>query len=586
MFGKKKKGDLGNIVFPEYPLKKGKDKELPPLDIPKFSKADKSDKSKLPDLPELKLPAFSQTKKPEQVKKLPEPKPSSSLEKEISKEISKYAPPEVAKQKLEIKKPAPVFKKPEIKAMPVPVVKMPEKKPEVKQIVKPIAPKPAFKKPEIRQVAKPMPLVKPVEISHPIKHMFSKQDIKPIVIKPKLKQPMILQPSKVAKYEAHARKMMAKAKHIVKPVHHVKRHAIKIKHLHPVKLHKIKHEKARHPKVKQVYRALKHVTVKGPVKPKDKLTLKRIGIHVSDIAKQLSKYKSDSVTYSNFNSLRKTVEKEVASIKKMYHEFDSVQRDFKRTQLAFHKSKSEFENDLAKARSKLQDEFNEASKNIHHQLELARHSFSKHTEDSKKSFHSNIESTKTFTSKEVDEARKIMEKQLEDARKSMVAKQDAMLEKVDSKLAKLSSDNQELMKDLGRLSILDSKLNSKLDVSVYNQLVRKINELESNVEVNEGKLDNDLKVTVDYLRKLAEAFDNSIKTRQAITDRILYHEKVMQELYNMMKNKPKLDMNQYLEEYANEPPENPENDYMQDSTQEEAQEVEDMLSSNDEEPLS
>ena len=38
MADKKKKGDLGDIVFPEFPASKQNAKSLPLLDVPKFSK--------------------------------------------------------------------------------------------------------------------------------------------------------------------------------------------------------------------------------------------------------------------------------------------------------------------------------------------------------------------------------------------------------------------------------------------------------------------------------------------------------------------------------------------------------------------
>ncbi|MEK6830270.1 MAG: hypothetical protein AABY15_09205, partial [Nanoarchaeota archaeon] len=84
MADKKKKGDLGDIVFPEFPASKQNAKSLPLLDVPKFSKDQFKKKEPVKELPELKLPSFSPDKKQPEENKLPkfDKKP----------EVSRYAP--------------------------------------------------------------------------------------------------------------------------------------------------------------------------------------------------------------------------------------------------------------------------------------------------------------------------------------------------------------------------------------------------------------------------------------------------------------------------------------------------------------
>ncbi len=561
MADKKKKGDLGDIVFPEFPASKQNAKSLPLLDVPKFSK----DQFKKKELPELKLPSFSPNKKQEEKKQSEENKLPKFDKKP---EVSRYAPPHETKS-VEIKHPVFVKKETskEIAAIKQ-AVKMPEAKQQITHKIKSIPVRPKVIAPVVKHIeAKPMPAVQPriaVHIAKPKpepKPKYAFKPFKPLMIKHEEKiKPIIFPKSKPAvKKIEHAKHVdhgeAKKAIHhlVSHPKHHAKHkphHKIHIKVHHPPKIHKIRHEKMHARKIHPVVRALRHIIIKGPAKPRDRLTLKRLGHHMSDVAKNLEHLRSESVKYQNFNSLRKAVEKEVGSIKKIYHEFDNIQRDFKKEHLEFIKSKKEFFNDVNNARSRLQHDFESAKKAIAGDLAAARKSFSHHTESTTKSFHSNMESTKSFTSKELDNEKKVIRREIDDFKKIIARKQDEMLAKVNGRILKLTSDNEELMKDLGRLSVVDGKLSEKLDISVYNQLVRKINELEQNTAANESQLDNELKATVDYVRRLGEAFDNSVKVREAIKERLLYHEKVIQQLYETLKNKPKLDLNQYIDDYA------------------------------------
>ncbi len=600
MAEKKKKGDLGDIVFPEFPASKQNAKSLPPLDVPRFSKDEFKKKEPLKTLPELKLPSFSTGKKQEE-KKQPEEKKMPVFENK-KPEVSRYAPPhEHHAQKTAMPKPEeikkPVFVKKEV-SKEIAAIKQAVKMPEVRQQIKamPVKPK-VTAAPVIKHVeARPMP-VKPrvaVHVARPRpepKPKYAFKPFKPLIIKHEEKIKPItfakIKPTKIehAKHVDH--KQAKKAIHhlVSHPAHHAKHkphHKIHVKAHHPAKIHKIRHEKMHARKIHPVVRALRHIIVKGPAKPRDKLTLKRLGHHMSDVAKNLEHLRSESVKYQNFNSLRKAVEKEVGSIKKIYHEFDNIQRDFKKEHLEFIKSKKEFYNNVNDARSRLQHDFESAKKAIEGDLAAARRSFSKHTESTAKSFHSNIESAKSFTSKELDDEKRMIRKEIDEFKKMMGHKQDEMLAKVNGRILKLTSDNEELMKDLGRLSVVDGKLNEKLDISVYNQLVRKINELEQNTAANESQLDNELKATVDYVKRLGEAFDNSVKVREAIKDRLIYHEKVIQQLYEMMQKKPKLDLNQYIEDYAASDNHNNQEEYAQEdySTEPSAEELDNNEQSN------
>lgn len=556
MVDKKKKGDLGDIVFPEFPAAKQNAKSLPQLDVPRFSKDQFKKKEPVKELPELKLPIFSPNKKQEE-KKQPEENKFPKFDK--AQEVSRYAPPHETKNH-EIKQPVFVKKEPskEIDAIKQ-AVKMPEVKQQIKPQIKAMPVRPKVIAPVIKHIeAKPMHAAHPRAAVH-----FAKPDsrpkyafkpFKPLMLRHEEKiKPITFQKSKptIKKIEHAAKKAVH---HLVThPAHHAKHklhHKIHIKVHHPLKIHKIKHEKMHARKIHPVVRALRHIIIKGPTKPKDKLTLKRLTHHMSDVAKNLEHLRSESVKYQNFDSLRKAVEKEVGSIKKIYHEFDSIQRDFKKEHIEFLKSKKEFYNDVNNTRSKLQHDFESAKKTIAGDLAAARKSFGQHTESTSKSFHSNMESAKSFTSRELMNEKKMMGKELDEFKKIIAHKQDEMLAKVNGKILKLTSDNEELMKDLGRLSVVDGKLSEKLDISVYNQLVRKINELEENTGANESQLDNELKATVDYVRRLGEAFDNSVKVREAFKERLLYHEKVIQQLYELAQKKPKLDLNQYIDDYA------------------------------------
>ncbi len=564
MFGKKKKGDLGDVVFPEFPELKPSEKKLPPLEIPQFKKdGQKFQKEFKPgklELPELKLPSFASLKKPEdisnEIKKAVKQEQKSLPPPAVKPGISKFAPPhessmkeQVQTKKIEVKKPASPMMKPAVTMMKreqprttIPAVRQPHpiQKPKMQPVIATERPKPVTKlelpKPEIKHISQFHKFI-------PFKPLIIKQ--KPIVKQHRIAHVSIRKPSPIhhVKPKAHA-------------IHHkLKAHPIhaKLKHHHAPKIPKIKHLRFKKQKIKPIIRALKHVIIRGPAKPKDRLTLKRLSHHVADIAKDLQHLRSEVVKDDSFGSLKNAVEKEVASIRKLYKQFDYVQRDFKKTQLSFAKAKREFNEDVNKARKNLKEDFDSARMHLNNEVTSA-----------KKLIHSNYESVKSNTSREVLAEKREIRSEIDSFKKSITAKQDEnmkmitgkqddMLKKVNVKLIKMTAENDELMKDLGKLTILDSKLSEKLDVSVYNQLVRKINELETNTAANETQLDNDLRSTIGYVKKLGEAFDNSVKIREAIKERLLYHENAIKEIYSMIRNKPKVDFTQYIEEYASQP---------------------------------
>lgn len=561
MFGKKKKGDLGDIVFPEFPNSKDKDK-LPPLEIPKFNNPANSKDSKdikqdakpaKLELPELKIPQFPSNKQPEQPKKqLPEFK-APVIEKKH--DGNKFAPPhESRKPELkipEIRKPVAV----EVRKQIMPEVKKPVMQP------KPItAPRPMFP-------SKPVAAPKPVHIQVNHKQVLPKQQmaakIPSLAAKPEVEQ----QHHKFA--PAHEAKKIEKPKHEIKkmPKHEAKKHVIKLKPLklkHPkikIKVHhlpkipKIKQASLKKHMAKPIFRALRHVTVKGPVKPKDKLSLKRLGHHMSDIEQDISKYHKLAVSQDSFSTLRKSVEKEVDSIRKIYREFDVIQRDFKKAKVDFENSKKELDHQVKRAKALLNMNFQTGEKSMKDTVESSRRFVHNHLEKFKSSINSNVMSAKKDMESDLNSAKSSMAKQLEATKKLLHHNQDELIAKINKKLDVLSSANDTLTKDLGKLAFVESKLDEKIDVSTYNQVVKKINEIEGNAAANESHLDNELSATIAYLKKLAE--------------RVLQHEAIMQDIYAKLNKKDKYDISSVMEEYENM--QQPEESYPDESMPEEEQ---------------
>ncbi len=71
----------------------------------------------------------------------------------------------------------------------------------------------------------------------------------------------------------------------------------------------------------------------------------------------------------------------------------------------------------------------------------------------------------------------------------------------------------------------------------------------NNENSNIGKIEADMNETIEFVKQLAEAFENSVKVRKDIHDMLIEHDKEIKKLSYIVKSKPKFDLDEYIENY-------------------------------------